>query len=139
MGFLRMRTLWFTLGAVIFVALPAAGNKAADALPAAPAFAADDLVADPERNWISNGGNAYNQRYSPLRQINRDNVAGLQAKWRTHLRGSGTAARNSAQGQSIVYEGVLYIITGDNDVFALDVESGRILWEYQANLDPDRV
>ena len=139
MGFLRIRTLWFTLGAVIFVALPAADSKAADALPAAPAFAADDLVADPERNWISNGGNAYNQRYSPLRQINRDNVAGLQAKWRTHLRGSGTAARNSAQGQSIVYEGVLYIITGDNDVFALDVESGRILWEYQANLDPDRV
>ena len=112
---------------------------AADAIPPAPAFTGADLMADPQRNWISNGGNAFNQRFSPLDQINRDNVGVLKAKWRTHLRGSGTGPRNSAQGQSIVYEGVLYIITGDNDVFALDVESGRILWEYRANLDPDRV
>lgn len=112
---------------------------AADAIAPAPAFTGDDLVAPPARNWITNGGNAWNQRYSPLDAINRDNVANLKAKWRTHLGGSGTNPRNSAQGQSLVYEGVLYIITGDNDVFALDVETGRILWEYRADLDPEKV
>lgn len=123
---------------VLSCAIPALA-AAADAIPAAPAFTGEQLSALPDKNWVTNGGNAYNQRYSPLDQINRDNVAGLKARWRTSLRGSGTGPSNSAQGQSLVYEGVLYIITGDNDVFALDVESGDILWQYTANLDPDQV
>jgi glucose dehydrogenase len=43
-----------------------------------PAFTAADLVRQPAQNWITNGGNVYNQRYSSLRQINRDNVARTQ-------------------------------------------------------------
>jgi alcohol dehydrogenase (cytochrome c) len=38
-----------------------------------------------------------------------------------------------------VYDGVLYISTGQDDVFALDVESGALLWHYEAKLDPARV
>ena len=129
----------FNVIALMLLGALASTAAAADAIPAAPAFTADQLVAPPARNWITNGGNAYNQRYSPLDQINQDNVDGLKAEWRTRLRGSGTGPRNSAQGQSLVYEGILYIITGDNDVFALDVESGEILWQYTADLDPDRV
>ena len=129
----------FNVIALMLLGALASTAAAADAIPAAPAFTAEQLVAAPARNWITNGGNAYNQRYSPLHQINQDNVDGLKAEWRTRLRGSGTGPRNSAQGQSLVYEGVLYIITGDNDVFALDVESGEILWQYTADLDPDRV
>jgi quinohemoprotein ethanol dehydrogenase len=111
---------------------------AADALPAAPAFTADELITSPAENWITNGGNAWNQRYSTLDQVNRDNVAGMKAEWQTHLN-SGLKPQNSAQGQILEYEGVLYIVTGDNDVFALDVESGAILWDYKANLDPANV
>ena len=32
----------------------------------APAFGAADLMTLPARNWITNGGNIYNQRYSAL-------------------------------------------------------------------------
>ena len=51
---------------------------AADAqeLPPAPAFSAQDLLTAPTQDWITNGGNLFNQRYSPLTQINRDNVKG---------------------------------------------------------------
>ena len=35
-----------------------------------------------------------------------------------------------------MYDGTIYVITGANDVFALSVETGAILWQRMANLDP---
>jgi PQQ-dependent dehydrogenase (methanol/ethanol family) len=100
-----------------------------------PAFSAKELTASPTDSWITNGGNVYNQRYSPLTRINRDNVAQLKPQWRTHLNGSGTESKYSGQAQPLVYDGVIYVATGANDVFALDVDTGKILWTYQAHLD----
>jgi len=105
----------------------------------APAFTPDQLLASPTTGWLTNGGSYYNQRWSPLTAINRGNVKDLKANWRTHLNGSGIGTQYSGQGQPIVHDGVIYISTGANDVFALDVESGAILWNYQAKLDADRV
>jgi glucose dehydrogenase len=102
----------------------------------APAFSGKQLAASPTDGWITNGGNVYNQRYSPLALINRDNVAGLKPAWRTHLNGSGTESKFSGQAQPIVYNGVIYVATGANDVFALDVDTGNTLWTYEAHLDP---
>jgi glucose dehydrogenase len=56
--------------------------------------------------------------------------------WRTHLRGSGLGAQYSGEAQPIVYRGVIYVVTGPNDVFAVSVDTGQIRWEYRANLDP---
>ena len=95
------------------------------------------LTAPPTDGWITNGGNVYNQRYSPLARINKDNVATLKPAWRTHLNGSGTDSKYSGQAQPIVYDGVIYIPTGANDVFALDADTGAILWTHEAHLDPN--
>ena len=102
----------------------------------APAFAGRDLAAFPTTGWVTNGGDWFNRRYSPLTQINRDNVARLKSVWRTHLNGSGMGARYSGEAQPIVHEGVAYIVTGADDVFALSLDSGDILWTYTAKLDP---
>jgi quinohemoprotein ethanol dehydrogenase len=91
-------------------------------------------VAPPTDSWPTNGGNWYNQRYSPLTAINRDNVATLKGAWRARLDGSGVGPRYSNSAQPIVANGVVYVATGANDVFAIGVESGRVLWSYQANL-----
>ena len=101
----------------------------------APAFSGERLVALPTDGWITNGGNAYNQRYSPLNEINRDTVANLKGVWHAQLNGSGAASKYSGEAQPIVYDGVIYIVTGANDVFAISVASGEILWTYEANLD----
>jgi len=103
---------------------------------AAPAFARTELTPPPSTGWPTNGGNLKNQRYSPLTEINRDTVARLKGVWRTHLRGSGLGAQYSGEGQPLVFDGVVYIATGANDVFAVSVDTGNILWEYRANLDP---
>ena len=99
------------------------------------AFSVAKLTAPAAVNWPTNGGNLFNQRYSQLTAINRTNVAQLKGVWRTHLRGSGTGPQFSGAGQPIVYDGVAYISTGANDVFALSIDSGEILWQYSANLE----
>jgi alcohol dehydrogenase (cytochrome c) len=119
----------------IAVAIPICSFGQAPEIPVAPAFNSERLSALPTDEWITNGGTLANQRYSPLTLINRDNVSGLKGKWRTGM-GTGANPGNSGQAQILVYDGVLYVINGDNDVFALTVETGEILWTYRAN--PDR-
>ena len=99
-------------------------------------FSANALTAPPSTGWPTNGGNLYNQRYSPLKTINRDNVAQLKGVWRARLRGSGAAPQYSGFAQPLVHDGVAYVSTGANDVFALSIDTGDILWQYTANLDP---
>jgi glucose dehydrogenase len=125
-----------SLSAPIRAALLATLVSGVDAqtITRAPAFNAERLSTLPRDEWITNGGTIANQRYSPLDLINRGNVAGLKGHWRTGLE-SGTGPGNSAQAQILVFEGVMYVSTGDNDVFALDVDTGAILWSYRANTD----
>lgn len=110
----------------------------ADGITPSPAFQAGDLAEFPRENWITNGGNLANQRYSPLKQVNRDNVTDLKAVWRAALN-SGLGPSHNNQAQPLVYAGVLYLITGADDVFAIDIDTGKILWTYKANLDPEDV
>jgi quinohemoprotein ethanol dehydrogenase len=98
------------------------------------AFTADELTALPQQDWITNGGTVFNQRYSPLDQINRSNVADLKGVWRIHLN-SATAFKYSGETQPLVHDGIAYLSTGAGDVFALDVESGKTIWQYAGNLD----
>ena len=68
------------------IMMMAAYGHAADS----PAFTATQLADLPVSDWITNGGNIYNQRYSPLDEINAGNVRALKAEWQTHLNGSGS-------------------------------------------------
>ena len=105
------------------------------AIEPAPAFSAEDLAEEPREAWLTNGGSLANRRYSPLDQIDTDNVKDLRGVWMTDLGGSGVAAKYSAEGQPVAYQGVLYVPTGADDVFAVRVADGRILWRYEAKLD----
>ena len=98
-------------------------------------FSGDELKALPTDGWITNGGNVYNQRYSPLSDITPDNIGELKGVWRARLDGSGVGDKYSGEAAPIVHEGVVYIVTGADDVFAISVDSGERLWKYEANLD----
>ena len=119
--------------ALLTIACSAQNDQADQSGP----WSANWLLDPPVTGWPTNGGNLFNQRYSPLAQINPDNVERLGGVWRTHLRGSGIGAQYSGSAQPLIDDGVIYVVTGANDVFALDFETGTILWEYQAGLDPD--
>jgi alcohol dehydrogenase (cytochrome c) len=121
------------LCAALTLAVACSGQDRADG--AAPAFSVEDLTARPTTDWITNGGTLTNQRFSPLDQIDRDTVSGLKGMWRTGM-GSGVSPGNSGQAQILVYGGALYVSNGDNDVFAMDVDTGDILWSWRANPNP---
>ena len=131
-----MRLMTLAAGAICVLPVGKAHAQSAPAadIEPAPAFNDRQLTALPRSSWITNGGNVLNQRYSPLTGINRDNVADLKALWRTSM-GTGAGQNNSGQAQILAYAGALYVINGANDVFALDVETGAILWTYRGNPD----
>ena len=110
------------------------GSAGETEISPAPAFSADQLMALPTDGWITNGGNVFNQRFSPLTQITPENVGNLKAVWRVHL-GSGLERKYSGEAQPIVHKGVIYIVTGADEVSAVGVTSGQIIWKYKANLD----
>ncbi len=135
----RVRPVVLSL-AVAFALLPA-GHPVLDSqqpqaahIVASAAFSDKDLTALPRGGWLKNGGNLFNQNYSPLTQINRETVTNLKAVWRTHLDGSGLKPKYSGEAQPIVHEGVIYVVTGADDVFAMSVKTGTLLWKHEANL-----
>ncbi len=85
-------------------------------------------------DWPTNGGATWNQRYSTLDEIDTSNVAQLKGVWRTHLNGSGVAAKYSGESQPIVQDGVIYITTGNDDVYAVSADTGKIVWEHTSNI-----
>jgi quinohemoprotein ethanol dehydrogenase len=124
------------LGAIL-VALVAAG-AALDWRQPGAAASAQELAALPKTNWLKNGGNLSNQNYSPLSKINRETVSSLKGVWRTHLEGSGLGVKYSGEAQPVVQDGVIYVVTGADDVFALSVTTGSILWTHRGGL-PDAI
>src|SRR5262245_40018318 len=132
-----MRSLFAAALSVAAAALLIASGYAQLKQGGPPDFSGPKLTAPPTTGWPTNGGNLYNQRYSPLTAINRANVEQLKGVWRTRLLGSGTQPQYSGFAQPLVYDGVAYVSTGANDVFALSLDTGEILWQYSANLDPN--
>jgi len=103
--------------------------------PRAPAFTPVDLSTPPAADWITNGGDVSNARYSSLDQINTTNVSQLKVAWHIHLDGSGKAAKYSAEGTPVVFNGVMYIPTGNSDVFAVNAATGERIWTYHSKIN----
>src|SRR5262245_62491541 len=96
----------------------------------------DRLVRNPVgKDWVTNGGNLTNQRYSTLKQIDTTNVAQLKGVWMTRLKGSGAAGKYSFEASPLVKDGIMYVVTGNDDVFALNAKTGAIIWEYWSGID----
>ncbi len=106
-------------------------------IAAAPAFSNEELGEHAGANWITNGGGTSNDRYSSLDEINTENVKELKGEWMTKIGQNATAAKFSAEGQALEYEGTIYISDGADDVFAIDAGNGHRLWTYEPHLPPD--
>jgi alcohol dehydrogenase (cytochrome c) len=103
----------------------------------APEFTADELNEGAGDNWLTNGGNLTNDRFSSLDEINTENVKELKGDWVAKIGKEATAAKFSAEGQALEYEGTIYISDGADNVYAMDAGTGRIIWTYEPHLPPD--
>src|SRR5205085_426312 len=84
-------------------------------------------------NWITYGGSLSSSRYSTLDQINTGNVSQLKGAWLSRL-GSGRGGKYIFEADPLVIDGVMYIPTGNDDIFALDAKSGKKLWQYNSDI-----
>ncbi|HTW29343.1 MAG TPA: PQQ-binding-like beta-propeller repeat protein [Acetobacteraceae bacterium] len=98
---------------------------------AARAASWDDLVnaGSQAKNWLTYGGNLAQTRYWPSHAINTHNVGQLRVKWVFQ-----TGVLGSFENSPIVEDGVMYITTPYNYLFAVDARTGKELWHYQQKL-----
>jgi quinoprotein glucose dehydrogenase len=123
------------LARVLFVAmmgLSCAALRRAGAQSSNPAGAT-------KNDWAYYGHDAGGTRYSPLAQINRDNVAQLKVAWVFHTGdisdGSGRPKRSGLETTPILVDGTLYLTTPFNRVFAVNPETGKQLWVYDPMIE----
>ncbi len=124
-------------------AKPAASAKPAAASPATNggldgytfhAITQDHLLkgTDDPAYWLMYGGNYAGWRFSPLTDINRDNVKNMKAAWMFQ-----TGIPAQMQASPIVADGILYLTAAYNHLFALNAVTGELLWRYEHKLPDD--
>ena len=91
--------------------------------------------------WPYYGHDAGGMRFSPLTQINRENVARLKVAWTFHTgdisEGRGRRKRSGFESTPLMVDGALYLTTPFNRVIALDPETGAQRWTYDPKIDLD--
>lgn len=94
----------------------------------------------PVDDWPHYGHDPGGMRYSPLNEINRDNVSQLKVAWVFHTGdisdGSGRRRRSGFETTPILVDGTLYLTTPFNRVIALVPETGAQRWAYDPKIDP---
>ena len=88
-----------------------------------------EIANPPAGDWLSNGRDYREQRFSPLTQINANNVAKLGVAWEFRTRST-----RALEASPIVANGVMYITTPWSKVFALDAVTGREIWNYDPHV-----
>jgi len=92
-----------------------------------------------DTEWPSYGNDPGGMRYSPLSQINRENVSKLKVAWIFHTGdvsdGSRDRKRSGFEATPILVDGALYFTTPFNRVIALDPETGKQRWAYDPKVD----
>ena len=93
----------------------------------------DDVVNDAKttNDVVTAGLGGQNQRYSPLKQINKDTVGSLQAAWTMSLGGEKMRGQES---QPLVKDGIMYITGSYSRAWAIDIKTGNEIWEYDHRL-----
>jgi quinohemoprotein ethanol dehydrogenase len=86
-------------------------------------------LISPGKEWLNYGRTYKEQRYSPLAEINKNNVNELDLAWSFKF--------DTARGMEatpIMHNGVLYVSTGWSHVHAINARTGAELWHYDAKV-----
>src|SRR5271163_2401636 len=120
----------FECAASVVAAMAAAVTLQAQAMPVTN----ERLVhADKEPgNWLMYSNTYNNWRFSRLDQINTQNVKNLHVKWLFQGRHN-----EKFETTPLVVNGIMYLTRPENDIYALDAETGRVLWVYSYH-NPER-
>lgn len=111
--------------AVVFLVLTACARQPD---PVAVTTIVDDAAMSDETagdNWLAFGRTYSEQRFSPLDQVNADNVGQLGVDWYLDLPND-----RGLVSTPLVVDGTLYFVGSMNRVRAVDATSGRLIWTF---------
>ncbi len=92
----------------------------------------DEMLQDPAPgDWLMWRRTLDGWGYSPLDQVNRDNVGDLRLVW-TRALGAGRQ-----QGTPLVHDGVMYMPNPSDVIQALDAATGDLIWEHRREVPDD--
>lgn len=120
----RILTLWLS-------AFLAAAGCHGDRRSTGPNRAADVngarlVAADADsQDWLTHGRTYSEQRFSPLKEINDQNVARLKLAWYYDL-----DTHRGQEATPLVIDGIMYFTSAWSKVFALNAQTGALLWSY---------
>jgi PQQ-dependent dehydrogenase (methanol/ethanol family) len=120
------------LGAALVVSSTGARAAPSDLAARLTSLATIDaakIANPPASDWLSNGRDYREQRFSPLSQVNTKNVAKLGVAWEFR-----TFSTRALEASPIVADGVLFITTAWSRVFALDAKTGKQIWTYDPHV-----
>ncbi|WP_417581100.1 pyrroloquinoline quinone-dependent dehydrogenase [Pelagibacterium sp.] len=90
----------------------------------------DEMLIDPpDGDWLMWRRTYDGWGYSPLEEINRDNVGDLQLAWAW-----GMSPGGRSQETPLVHDGILYLQNSTHLIQALDGATGELIWEYEYEL-----
>ncbi len=111
----------------LIVALPAAHVRAADT-SAGPNAASFDRPSSDSSSWILPGHDYSANRYVEMPQLSPSNVPTLKRAWRFKI-----SDDSPIEAQPIVWNGMVYITSAHDHVYALDAKTGEQKWEFADN------
>jgi PQQ-dependent dehydrogenase (methanol/ethanol family) len=82
-------------------------------------------------NFLHTNGNYNQTRYYPNRQINTSNITKLRPAWIFQ-----TEVKESLETTPIVVNGIMYVTTSFNHVYAIDARTGEQLWHFKHKMGP---
>ena len=99
--------------------------------PSAVTQAMHDNAAKDQQNFLQTNGNYWQSRFYPNAQINTRTVGKLHVAWLFQ-----TDVVDSLETSPIVVNGVMYVTTSFDHVYALDAKTGAQIWEYKHKMGP---
>ena len=121
---MRFRGLFIV---IIVAAVNPVGAQQSDFVPVSDAVLRNPDPAD----WLSWRRDHGASGYSPLQQVNRQNVGKLGLAWAWPMEDG------HQEQEPIVYKGVMYLPHSNNVVQALNARTGELIWEYRRELPED--
>ena len=89
-------------------------------------------AASAQDRWLTYSGTLDGRRYTPLKEINTENVGRLRLRWIRQFGPSSTRI----EATPVVVGGFIFTTDPPSDVIALDARSGDIRWSYKGSV-PD--
>ena len=88
------------------------------------------IAGEDGANWLTYSGTYRSERYSPLDEINAENVSRLKVIWAYQMQPSTDAGDGLVETTRIVVDGILYLTEPPSTVTALDTATGDRLWRF---------